>query len=192
MQSWQVYRGFPANSGSNVGKWPLPVGSGERAEQDWQASDHNVLRQAFQIGNTKNKVDFDTVYPFSFTTDDLQALADSTSKAWVVITNPSTTELISKRDGVGLLTDAALIATTMVITGDDKLDKRWLFDEMQPRAQPVANTLTSPILAIRTPMPVATHEENPTSTDALQLQLYFRGFLNAHSHSTLMAPKMSK
>ena len=44
----------------------------------------------------------------------------------------------------------------MVITGDDELDKRWFFDEMQPRAQPGAHTLTSPILAIRTPIPVAT------------------------------------
>ena len=44
MQSWQVYQGDPAKGNGNAGKWPLPKFSGNRQEQDWQASVHVALR----------------------------------------------------------------------------------------------------------------------------------------------------
>lgn len=43
LQSWQVYLGSAVNN-KNVGKWPLPPRSGNRQEQDWQASAHSALR----------------------------------------------------------------------------------------------------------------------------------------------------
>ena len=43
MSSWAV---FQARNG-NPGKWPLPVGSGIRWEQDWQATVHGFLRVSF-------------------------------------------------------------------------------------------------------------------------------------------------
>lgn len=43
LQSWQVFQGQAANP-KNVGKWPLPPRSGNRQEQDFQASVHVALR----------------------------------------------------------------------------------------------------------------------------------------------------
>ena len=48
LQSWQVYQGSSANP-KNVGKWPLPARSGNRQEQDFQASVHVALRVSSQL-----------------------------------------------------------------------------------------------------------------------------------------------
>lgn len=48
LQSWQVYQGSSANS-LNVGKWPLPARSGNRQEQDFQASVHVALRVSYPM-----------------------------------------------------------------------------------------------------------------------------------------------
>ena len=49
LQSWKVFQGAQGSNGQakNVGKWPLPSGSGQNAEQDWQALAHGILGVSF-------------------------------------------------------------------------------------------------------------------------------------------------
>ena len=149
LQAWQIYSGNPANN-QNVGKWPLTPGTGQRAEQDWQASCHNFLRLALGVSSKKPKKGWGSVYPFSFTTTTTAATG---SKAWVIKAGPSIS-VVSKR-GLAPRTIAVPTATTMAITGDEELDLRW-FNEMGRRGAEsgpgVDNTL--PPIAVRTLAPV--------------------------------------
>ena len=141
LQSWQVYQG-KATSQKTQGKWPLTPGEGKRSEQDWQASAHVYLRQAFGIQKRKNPVGLGTVYPFSFTTT--TDAAQATSKAWVVVSGPSTT-VVTKR-GLPPVTVAVPTATHFAVTGDEKLDVRALpaFEARAPEAKPIQTANPAP------------------------------------------------
>ena len=134
LQSWQVYQG-KASSQNNQGKWPLTPGEGKRSEQDWQASVHGYLRQAFGIQNRRVPKGLGTVYPFSFTTT--TDAAQSTSKAWVIVSGPSTS-VITKRD-LPPVTIAVPTTTNLAVTGDQRLDVRALpaFEPRAPEASPM-------------------------------------------------------
>ena len=128
LQSWQVYQG-KATSQKTQGKWPLTPQEGKRSEQDWQASVHGYLRQAFGIQNRRNPIGLGTVYPFSFTTT--TDVANPTSKAWVIVNGPATS-VITKRN-LPPVTIAVPTATNLAVTGDEKLDARAAAD-FEPRA----------------------------------------------------------
>ena len=128
MSNWKLYL-----APSSPGKWPFPSGSGQDREQDWQGRSHNLLRvsqrtaaftvmanhtpvqNALNVGSTRNKRGWGTVYPFSFTTTTLPP--QEQTKAYVV-QGSAVTKSVMRRDGTP--TTSTYIATTTLNVFDDE------------------------------------------------------------------------
>ena len=172
MHAWSIYQ---AAAVKDAGKWPLPPGSGTRWEQDWQARLHDFLRvrcsfqlllllltdllKFFAIGGSKGtnaRRNWDTVYPFYFTTTTLAA--NAVGKGFLVV-GQTTSKTVIRRNAMPVTKPLPKpAATTYVVSGDDELD-RVQGDAIeleyrhkghyQPRAIPTPAITPAPILAAR-------------------------------------------